>query len=74
MRRWSSHGQGRGEEHLEKELQVKSTDTGTAGCAGEGSVNSNAEGSTVTMPEGPEASPQMAQGGVSTYLHGTGNC
>ena len=74
MRRWSSHRQGQGEEHLEKELQVQSTDAGTAGCAGEGSVNSHVEGGTVTVPEGPGASPQTAQGAVSTYLHGTGNC
>lgn len=53
---------------------MQSTDAGTAGCAGEGSVNSHVEGGTVTVPEGPGASPQTAQGAVSTYLHGTGNC
>lgn len=53
---------------------MQSTDAGTTGCAGEGSANSNAEGGTATMPEGPGASPQMVQGGVSTYLHGIGNC
>ena len=66
VRRCSSHRQGRGEEHLQKGLEVQSSDTGTAGCAGEGSVSSNAKGGTVTTPEGPGASPQMAQGGVST--------
>lgn len=46
VRRCSSHRQGRGEEHLDKERQVQSTDAGTTGCAGEGSANSNAEGGT----------------------------
>lgn len=57
-----------GEEHLDKERQVQSTDAGTTGCAGEGSANSNAGrlgpcGRRGSTSDGPRE-------GVSTYLHG----
>lgn len=62
-----------GEEHLDKERQVQSTDAGTTGCAGEGSANSVAKAAQDHAGR-PGAPPQMVQGGVSTYLHGIGNC